>query len=90
MSDKPGKTKANRSLRKRVKNQLKSMAKTRDESELLELQAELPLLREASDVWTFPKDGKHLWVEPLEQDGSNEMGFRGKTWHEHWKKIWRK
>ncbi|OPZ83678.1 MAG: hypothetical protein BWY75_02962 [bacterium ADurb.Bin425] len=50
-SDKPGKVNANRTLRTHVRQALR----TCDDFEALIL----PLLREVSNVWDFPKDGKH-------------------------------
>ncbi|HEY9868202.1 MAG TPA: hypothetical protein V6D08_03325 [Candidatus Obscuribacterales bacterium] len=49
-SDKPGKLIANRTLRTRQRMSIKTC---RDFDELI-----LPTLREVSDVWDFPKDGK--------------------------------
>lgn len=50
-SDKPGKVIANRTLRTRVRQTLRTCT---DYDGLI-----LPLLREVSNVWDFPKDGKH-------------------------------
>ncbi len=50
-SDKPGKEIANRTLRTHVHMALLNCA---DFDNLV-----LPLLREVSNVWSFPKDGKH-------------------------------
>ena len=49
-SDKPGKLIANRALRRRVRQTLHT---SNDFDGLV-----LPHLREVSDVWDFPKDGK--------------------------------
>jgi hypothetical protein len=50
-SDKPGKQDANRRLRRRVRQVL---AVDPDPDVL-------PALREVSDVWSMPKDGKHYF-----------------------------
>jgi len=50
-SDKPGKVNANRTLRTHVRQALRNC----DDFDGLVL----PLLREVSNVWSFPKDGKH-------------------------------
>lgn len=50
-SDKPGKAQANRKLR--VHTRLAIIACTDFEGLLV------PVLREVSNVWDFPKDGKH-------------------------------
>lgn len=50
-SDKPGKVKANRALRNHVRRTLHTCL---DFEGLV-----LPHLREVSNVWDFPKDGKH-------------------------------
>lgn len=49
-SDKPGKVIANRRLRARVRQ---AIVNCRDFDNLV-----VPVLREVSDVWDFPKDGK--------------------------------
>ena len=49
-SDKPGKALANRCLRTHHRDAIKTC---RDFDDLM-----LPLLREVSNVWSFPKDGK--------------------------------
>jgi hypothetical protein len=49
-SDKPGKIQANRTLRFAVRQAINSC---RDWDNLV-----VPLLREVSNVWDFPKDGK--------------------------------
>ncbi len=48
-SDKSGKRAANRSFRRATK------------IALVGLEEDMPLLREVSDTWNFPKDGKHYW-----------------------------
>ncbi len=54
-SDKPGKQIANRTLRTHVRMTLrKCLRNCADFDNLL-----VPLLREVSNVWSFPKDGKH-------------------------------
>ena len=50
-SDKPGKKIANSALRARART---ALASCRDFDDLV-----MPLLREVSNVWSFPKDGKH-------------------------------
>ena len=50
-SDKPGKVNANRTLRTHVRQALRTCG---DFEGLI-----LPHLREVSNVWDFPKDGKH-------------------------------
>lgn len=50
-SDKPGKVNANRTLRTHVAQALRTCG---DFEGLI-----LPHLREVSNVWDFPKDGKH-------------------------------
>ncbi len=50
-SDKPGKKIANSTLRTHVRQALRTC---HDFDSLV-----LPLLREVSNVWSFPKDGKH-------------------------------
>lgn len=52
-SDKPGKVKAHRSLRANVRM---AFANCRDYDDLI-----VPILREVSNVWDFPKDGKHFF-----------------------------
>jgi hypothetical protein len=49
-SDKPGKVIANRTLRAASRQ---ALANCRDFDDLI-----MPLLREVSNVWSFPKDGK--------------------------------
>jgi len=56
-SDKPGKVKANRALRVATR---KAMTAGRDWDALA-----LPLLREVSSVWDFPKDGKGYFSSSL-------------------------
>ena len=50
-TDKPGKQQANRTLRAAARH---ALANCRDYEELT-----MPALREVSNVWSFPKDGKH-------------------------------
>ena len=50
-SDKPGKVKANRAWRAASR---KVLSNARDYDELV-----MPIAREVSNVWSFPKDGKH-------------------------------
>jgi hypothetical protein len=54
-SDKEGKRKANRALRKGVKTALVT-------------EREIPLLREVSNAWTMPKDGKNYWTDATKAD----------------------
>ena len=54
-SDKPGKQIANRTLRMNVRMCLRKCL--RDCADFDNLV--VPLLREVSNVWSFPKDGKH-------------------------------
>lgn len=55
VSDKEGKRKANRRERKSVRSAIFSTLCGNADFDGLAL----PLLREVSDVWSFPKDGKH-------------------------------
>lgn len=50
-SDKPGKILAHRSLRAAERQ---ALSRCRDWDDLV-----MPVLREVSNVWSFPKDGKH-------------------------------
>lgn len=50
-SDKPGKVIANRTLRSAARS---ALVNCRDYDALV-----MPILREVSNVWSFPKDGKH-------------------------------
>ncbi|CAN5617202.1 hypothetical protein BH11CYA1_BH11CYA1_44160 [soil metagenome] len=54
-SDKPGKQIANRTLRMHERICLRKAMLSCDGFENLVM----PLLREVSNVWSFPKDGKH-------------------------------
>ncbi|MBP9094535.1 hypothetical protein KBI23_26185 [bacterium] len=54
-SDKPGKQIANRTLRMHVRICLLKALRNSDDFDNLVV----PLLREVSNVWSFPKDGKH-------------------------------
>lgn len=54
-SDKPGKQIANRALRMHVRISLRNCLRSDDGFDNLVV----PLLREVSNVWDFPKDGKH-------------------------------
>lgn len=54
------KQKANRALRRRIRQ----MA---DDEQIV------PTLRDVSDVWTWPKDGKAYWHEPCNDDWRRMM-----------------
>ena len=54
-SDKPGKQIGNRALRMHVRISLRNCLRSDDGFDNLIV----PLLREVSNVWSFPKDGKH-------------------------------
>ena len=61
-SDKPGKAKANRKLRVAERSVLAALSLDSDSGSDSGSDKDgllMPILREVSNVWDFPKDGKH-------------------------------
>lgn len=59
-TEKPDKKQSHKRHRKQVKQRLNAIIQHQlDEDELLELEAELPMIEEISNPWDFAKDGKH-------------------------------
>lgn len=73
-SEKMDKRKANRQLRKAVKDMLYKSRLLQEEI-LIDVMERLPKLREVSNVWDFEKDGKHYFAPDFSTE-EEEKEFR--------------